>query len=79
MKTEPVTRETVNMIASVIGSTAAMIVRLGDVDLSKGAGIISNNEKCLWTMSGHRISVLLSSDGGVIASCGKEPDPDIPT
>lgn len=77
MKIEPVTKSQVQMIAGVIGTIGAMICNLGDVDVSKGAGVLGPQEKCLWTKDGRRITITMTSDGGLIASCAKHPDPEM--
>jgi len=77
MKIEPITRSQVKMIAGIIGNIGAMICNLGDVDVSKGAGVLGPQEKCLWTKDGRRITITMTNDGGLIASCAKKPDPEL--
>ena len=76
---EPVTIAVIDSIAAVLGPTGAMIAGLGEIDIPAGAGVIEDNMKCLWTKSGHRIEVWLSSDGGFGAAKSKDVDPDKPT
>jgi hypothetical protein len=73
-KYEPVDRGTVEMLGRNLG-LAAMVVELGKVDLDKGAGVISDKSKCLWTTDGKRITFSLVTGGGFIATQSKEPDP----
>lgn len=73
-KYEPVDRGTVAMLGQQLG-LAAIVVELGKVDLSKGAGVLGDNSKCLWTTDGKRITFSLVTGGGFIASQSKEKDP----
>ena len=79
MKTEPVTKEMLNALVSAVGGVIpAMVCGLGDVDLSRGRGVLGEHgrEHCLWTTEGKRITVTVCSDGGVIASLAKEIHPE---
>jgi len=79
MKIEPVTKDMVNALASAVGGAIpAMVCGLGDVDLSRGRGVLDENgrEHCLWNSEGKRITVTVCSDGGVIASLAKEIHPE---
>ena len=73
---QPVTSERLNVIANIIGPMQAAILRLGEVDLSKGAGIINEHTECLWTKKGRRIT--FSMEGGFVGSVSRELDPDCP-
>jgi hypothetical protein len=74
-KFEPLTKDTVEMLRRNIGFPALMVIDLGDVDLKKGAGVISSTQKCVWTKQGHRITIGVLPGPGLIASQSKEPDP----
>ena len=78
MEIEPIDEKTVSMIARAIGPISSMVCNLGQVDVSRGCGILGPHEKCLWTEDGKRIRISMISGGGLIASCSKEPDPDAP-
>jgi hypothetical protein len=58
------------------GWIPAMVSGLTEVDLERGRGILgdSGREHCLWTKDGHRITVTVTTDGGVIVAKSKEPD-----
>lgn len=75
IKRELLTQATLDMLARTLRPIEAMIVRLGDADLSKGAGILSNNRKCIWTRDGHRITFTMITGGGFLSSLSKEVDP----
>jgi hypothetical protein len=71
---EPVTQKQVDSLHRVLG-LGALVCKLSEVDLNAGRGVLEGNNRCLWTKDGHRITVTLCSDGGVIASVSKDPDP----
>ena len=75
VKREPLTQANLDMLARTMRPLEQMIVRLHDADLSKGAGVLKNNSKCIWTNDGHRITFTLISGGGFISSLSKEVDP----
>lgn len=75
IKREPLTQANLDMLARTLRPVEAIVVRLGDADLSKGAGVLSNNRKCIWTKDGHRITFTMISGGGFLSSLSKEVDP----
>lgn len=75
---EPVTSDQVQAIARAVGM-GAMIVDFHGVDCSLGRGVLQGYTRCLWTKRGHRITVSLFADGGLIVSQSKSPDPTRPT
>ena len=75
---EPITVRRLKSIAAALGPIGAMIVGLGEVDISAGAGVINDSTKCLWTKKGHRIEVWMASDGGYGAAKSKAIDPEKP-
>ena len=78
MEIEPLDKKTIAMIARTLGNIPAMICNLHEADVSRGCAQIGPREKCLWTKDGKRISIATTVDGGLIASCSKEPDPEAP-
>ena len=82
MKIEPITQQQVDALIKAMGFLSAMVCSLGDADILKGRGVLENKEgntkHCLWTKDRRRITVTLCSDGGLLASCGKTPDPECP-
>lgn len=76
MKIEPVTQDQIYALARCIGPMGSMVSDLGNVDLSRGRGVLGPHKHCLWTEDGRRITV--SVEGGVIVSTAKEPDPEAP-
>jgi len=78
MTTEPVTQKAVDHLIRAVGPVAAMICELHNVDLTKGRGVLQGSDRCMWTKGRRRITVCLPSDGGLVASIGKEPDPECP-
>lgn len=81
MTIEPVTREQLRALRKCLGGPiAALVARIDDVDLSKGRGTIeAGREHCLWTKDRCRITVTVFPSGeGMLASVGKEPDPECP-
>ncbi|HTG95782.1 MAG TPA: hypothetical protein VL866_24490 [Pyrinomonadaceae bacterium] len=75
LRREPLTQANLDMLARTLRPIEAIVVRLGDADLSKGAGVLSNNRKCIWTKDGHRITFTMISGGGFLSSLSKEVDP----
>jgi len=55
-----------------------MLIDFGNIDYSLGRGVGKGNDRCLWTKKGQRIDIAVASDGGIIASQTREPDPDRP-
>ena len=84
MKIEPVTKEQVNALTRSVSPMARLVVGMADVDVRKGRGVLVDEtgtgsvSHCLWTRSRHRITVCVCSDGGLVVSRGKEPDPECP-
>ena len=74
---EPITQSQLNMIAKSLGMMQSMVLRIGEVDLESGAGIIDDNTKCLWTKKGCRITLSIGF-GGFTESVSKLVDPGKP-
>lgn len=75
---DKITQSQVQALGQAIGGVGAMIAGLGEVDLSLGRRSNKKNHWSLWTRAGHKIDIELCSDGGLIASKSKQPDPDRP-
>lgn len=73
---ETVTEEIVRKVAQAAGM-GAMFMDFHEVDIAKGAGIIDQHTKCIWTKKGHRITAHLvtTPGGGFIVYQSKEIDP----
>lgn len=83
MKIEPVTIEQIKALRQAVVRThspmAYMLTGLGDVDLSKGRGVLEGTARCLWTTDRRRITVSGLTDGGAfIIAVSKDPDPECP-
>lgn len=82
MKIEPVSKPQLAALARTLGGLQAAVLRLHDVDLSKGRGVPDDggpNFTCyLWTHDRHRITITTCLDGALIGSVGKEPDVECP-
>jgi hypothetical protein len=78
MKIEPVNEKQIDALIRCIGMAGAMVCGLGEVDLTRGRGILDDMNRCLWTKDKKRITVTVASDGGIITSLGKEVDPECP-
>jgi hypothetical protein len=74
---EPITADRVKAIARSLGPIGCMILKLGDVDPSAGAGVVDDSTKCLWTKAGHRIEFNIGH-GGFIGSVTRGVDPSKP-
>lgn len=74
---EPVTQSQVHSLVRCLRS-GIQIIDLGEVDFKAGRGVLEGNNRCLWTKKGHRITVAISSDGGMITTQSREIDPDKP-
>lgn len=75
--TEQVTVTQVVALVKTLG-LGAMICDFAKVDYTRGRGILEGDDRCLWTTDGKRITISLTSDGGMITSQTREPDPDMP-
>jgi len=78
-KREKITKTQVQAISQVIGGMAAMLAGLDEVDLSLGRRADSDVQWSMWTRSGHRVTVKITSDGGLVASKSSLPDEERPT
>lgn len=78
IQTEPMTALQVGALRLAAGFAANLIVNFNDIDYSKGRGILSGLDRCMWTRKGHRITINVSSDGGFIISQSAEVDPELP-
>jgi hypothetical protein len=74
LRYEPLTQANLDMLFRTLRPIEAMVIRLGDTDLSRGAGVLSGNRKCVWTKDAHRITFTMISGGGFLSSLSKEPD-----
>lgn len=74
--TERVTLSQVNAIKRVVGFGSSLFI--SDIDYSRGRGILSELDRCLWTNKGHRITIQVYSDGGFIVSRSNEVDQELP-
>lgn len=52
----------------------ALVLRVDDIDIAKGAGRIDARTKCLWTYDGFRLTITVS-DGALCCSLSSEYDP----
>lgn len=75
-KFETIDADMVAKIARMLGSVGAIVAGMPDVNCDAGAGVVRRDRKCLWTNSGHRVTIEAFADGGWIASKSKEPDPE---
>lgn len=74
MKTEPFTQKQVQHLINFLG-LGAMLMDWKNLDHDIGRGILEGNSRCLWTTTGHRITISVARGGGVISSQSKQPDP----
>lgn len=77
MKLEHFTKDQLDTLIRMVGPIGAQVCRLGDVDISKGRGITSDQDRCVWTHDNHRIDIDVGG-GSLIVNLSKEPDPDAP-
>lgn len=80
LRFETFTRDQLNALVKVLGPLPSMVCNIGHVDISKGRGVLheSNGDRCVWDKEKHRITIQLVSDGGIIASRSRTPDPNCP-
>lgn len=78
MTIEPITRQQVDGLIRSMSPMAAMIAELASVNLKAGRGVLEGRDRCLWTHDRRRITICLPSDGGLLASVAKQPDPECP-
>ena len=74
---EPIMAAQLRMIAYSLGPIQSMVLRLGEVDLTAGAGIIDDRCKCLWTRDGRRITFRFEF-GGFVGDLSNQVDPAKP-
>lgn len=74
IKYEPLLPEHLAMLSRTLRPIERTVLRIGDVDLSKGAGVLSDNRKCIWTTDGHRITFVMLHGGGLMGSISNKPD-----
>lgn len=79
IKREPLTQGTVDMIARSVTPIQRMVLRLHEVDLTKGTGILPEMRKCIWTTDNRRITFTMIPGGGLMGSISNEPDPEAVT
>jgi hypothetical protein len=72
---EPLDDVTVLMLKRILGGLKSSILKLDDVDLDKGCGVISDYTRCIWTRKGQRITLSVSGGGDVMGSVSHDPDP----
>lgn len=78
MKIEPVTEDQLVSLGRCMSPAARIVACLGEVDISKGRGVLEGLNRCLWTKDNRRITISIVPTGGLIASVSKEPDPEAP-
>ena len=71
MKTEPVTKEQVAVLQRMAGLGAILID--WDIDYEVGRGILSGQNRCLWSKDGRRITIIVGD--AFVLSQADEPDP----
>jgi len=74
---EPLTKLQFGVIKMTVRPIEAMVVGLGDTDISKGAGVIDGQTKCVWRKDRKRITLSHKSDV-FIMSVSNDPDPSCP-
>lgn len=77
LRIEPISRDVLRTIARSMGPVVCAMLKLGDVDLKAGAGVIDGKSRCVWTGDGRRIT-FISEFGGFIGSISNTPDPGKP-
>jgi hypothetical protein len=65
MKTESFTIAQLNALKRLLGGMQSLILRLDDVDITKGRGILAGYDRCVWTFDGCRITIGLIHGGMV--------------
>lgn len=80
IRIEPIVKEQVFALGRALGRINSIICRLKDVDITKGRGLLNENnqEHCLWTYDKRRIEIEITPDGGILASCSNLIDPNCP-
>jgi hypothetical protein len=74
-KYEPLSLAQLQSLQRSVTPVQAMVLRVMDVDATRGTGVLDPKSKCVWTKDGHRITFGLISGGGFVASISNEPDP----
>lgn len=71
---ESLTGDQLRTISRSFTAIQTAVLGVGNIDLSKGAGVISSNTKCVWRTDGCRITMSFSGSA-LTASASKEADP----
>jgi hypothetical protein len=74
----PTSKGHIDAIRRALGPTASAVVRLSEVDVERGEGLIGPASKCVWTKDGRRITFTISGDGSLVGTVTREPDPLAP-
>ena len=66
------------IVIKQLGFGASLIIDFNKLDFERGSMQTGPMERVFWTTDGNKVTVVMTSDGGVIATQSKEPDPDLP-
>ena len=78
MKIEKVTKKQIHYLKKCLSPIMQAVVDLHNIDINAGRGILEDNNRCLWTIDGYRITIEIFNNGGLMVSKSKEPDPEYP-
>lgn len=66
------------MLIKQLGFSASFVIDFSKLDFERGSMQTGPRERVFWTTDGKKVTVVLTEDGGTIASQSKEPDPELP-
>lgn len=75
---QKMTKNDVAMLIKTVGPGASLIIDFHKTDFERGSMRTAERERCFWTTDGNRVTFILSTDNGILASQSQEPDPDRP-
>ena len=75
---EKMTKANRAAIIKGLGFGASFIIDFNKIDWERGSMQTGPKERVFWTTDGNRVTIVLSSDGGVLGTQTKDPDPELP-
>ena len=75
---EKMTKQDRAMLIRAMGFGASVIIDFNKLDFERGSMHTGPRERVFWTTDGNKVTFSMTTDGGVIGTQSKKPDPDLP-
>jgi len=75
---EELNQSHIDKIIRNMGISAGFIIDFGKADFTRGSVQTGARERCFWTTDGNKVTIAITSDGGIIGTQSKEPDANRP-